>query len=59
MPKNDIKSWSSQHQEEFLKNAYLEIGDTYLIDTEKSNNFFQGRESIPEDIVKLCLDPNY
>ena len=59
MPKNNIQSWSAQHQEEFLKNAYLEIGDTYLIDTEKSNNFFASRESVPEDIVKLCLDPNY
>ena len=31
MSNTDIKSWSSQHQEEFLENAYLGLGDTYQL----------------------------
>ena len=55
----NISKWSQEHRDDFLKYAYLEIGDTYLLDTSKSKSMFKGKETIAEDIVKTCMDENY
>ena len=59
MSKSNFSKWSSDHQEEFLKNAYLEIGDTYDIDTSVTKTFFSEKEKIGEDLVQLFRNKNY
>lgn len=57
--KNDFLSWSKDHQNEFLSNAYLEIGDTYNIDTSVSKGFFSSKDNVGEDLVGLIMDDRY
>jgi len=59
MSNKDIASWSAEHRSEFLKNAYLEIGDTYFIDTHNAKRHLPSKESVAEDIVKLCMNEKY
>ena len=59
MSKSNFSKWSSDHQEEFLKNAYLEIGDTYDIDTSVTKTFFSEKEKIGEDLVQLFRNKDY
>ena len=59
MTNSDIASWSQEHRDELLKNAYLEIGDTYLIDTPKASSHFLSKETVAEDIIRLCMNENY
>jgi hypothetical protein len=59
MSKQDISLWSEEHRSEFLKNAYLEIGDTYLIDTDNAKAHLPAKETIAEDIIRLCMNEKY
>jgi len=55
----DLKNWNKEHQDEFLANAYLEIGDTYKIEVENPMSLSPTIRDIEEEFVGLCLNSQY
>ena len=54
-----IKKWNQEHREEVLKNAYMELGDTYLLDIKNPFELPYVKNDVPSEIVKLCLSEDY
>ena len=52
-------NWSQEHKEDYLSNAYLEMGDTYNLDIKNPINLNTKHKDIPESLVNLCMDENY
>ena len=52
-------SWSNDHIQEYLNNAYLEIGDTFDLDVVSPIKTELPKESIPEELVKVFKNIDY
>lgn len=55
MPSN----WSNEHIQEYLNNAYLEIGDTFDLEINNPIKSDLSKESIPEELVKIFKNIDY
>jgi hypothetical protein len=52
-------NWSKDHIDEYLNNAYLEIGDTFKITTENVFRENLSKNDIPEALVSVFKDLRY
>jgi hypothetical protein len=53
------KNWTKEHIQEYLNNAYLEIGDTYNLEIENPIDLSVGKDLVPEQLVRIFKDIDY
>lgn len=56
---HNIARWTAEHQAEFLDNIYLELGDTYTMQTDNPIKLMTDKHLVPEEIVRLCSHEAY
>ena len=54
-----IQKWNEEHREEVLRNAYMELGDTYSLDIKNPFELYYEKEKVSDEIVNLCMSEDY